>query len=105
MVNKFVLISNYREVCRLKGKSYIYAIIIVLGLLVKNTKGVNYLPKKQTYKPGTIVPRSGQAEIVGPRGGKTTESERTIVKGERFPPTPKSDQQYIIVDPSKRKKR
>ena len=59
---------------------------------------------KKAYKPGEKVPRSGQTEIVGPRGGKTGESERTVVRGEPFPPTPKPGQKHIIVDPSKRKK-
>lgn len=56
------------------------------------------------YKPGEKVPRSGQTEIVGPRGGKTSEGERTVVKGEPFPPTPKPGQKHKIVDPTKRKK-
>jgi hypothetical protein len=53
-------------------------------------------------KPGEKCPRSGQYEIVGPRGGKTGE-ERTIVKGEPMPPTPKSGQGYVITDPTKNK--
>jgi hypothetical protein len=61
------------------------------------------MSKKQAFKPGERVPQSGQAKIVGPRGGKTSESERTIVEGEPFPPTPRKGQQYRIVDPSKRK--
>lgn len=52
------------------------------------------------YKPGEIADRSGQYEIVGPRGGRTG-VERTVVRGEPLPPTPHSGQQYIIVDPSK----
>ena len=51
-------------------------------------------------KPGEKAQRSGQYEIVGPRGGKTGE-ERTIVKNEPFPPTPKPGQKYVIVDPTK----
>lgn len=51
-------------------------------------------------KPGSIAPRSGQYEIVGPRGGGTGE-ERTGVKGNPLPPTPKPGQQYVIVDPTK----
>lgn len=54
----------------------------------------------KTYKPGEKAPRSGQYEIIGPRGGRT-EKERTIVKGEPMPPTPKKDQGYKIVDPTK----
>lgn len=56
----------------------------------------------KTYKPGEKSPRSGQYEIIGPRGGNTGE-ERTIVEREPFPPTPKSGQQYVIVDPTKHK--
>ncbi len=51
-------------------------------------------------KPGEKADRSGQYEIIGPRGGKTGE-ERTVVKGEPLPPTPKPGETYHIVDPSK----
>lgn len=61
------------------------------------------MSKKDTYKPGQKVPLSSQVEIIGPRGGRTGE-ERTVVEGERFPPTPKPGQQYIITDPTKHKK-
>jgi len=53
--------------------------------------------KMQMYKPGEKAPVSSQAEIIGPRGGETGE-ERTVVRGEPFPPTPKPNQGYIIVD-------
>jgi hypothetical protein len=36
-------------------------------------------------KPGETADRSGQYEIVGPRG-RPTGVERTVTKGERFPP-------------------
>lgn len=55
---------------------------------------------KKTHKPGQKAPRSGQYEIIGPRGGRTGK-ERTVVKREPFPPTPKSGQRYDIVDPTK----
>jgi len=58
---------------------------------------------KKYYKPGEKVPVSGQYEIVGPRGSRTGE-ERTVVQGEPFPPTPRSGQRYIIVDPTKHKR-
>jgi len=45
---------------------------------------------KQTYKPGEKVKDSGQYPIIGPRGGDTGK-ERTVTKGEPFPPTPKRD--------------
>ena len=51
-------------------------------------------------KPGEKADRSGQYEIVGPRGGRTGK-ERTVVKGEPFPPTEKSGQGFILVDPTK----
>lgn len=53
-------------------------------------------------KPGQKATRSGQYEIVGPRGGRTGE-ERTVTRGEPLPPTPKSGQRYTIVDPTKHK--
>lgn len=59
---------------------------------------------KTKFKPGEKVPASAQVEIVGPRGGRTGE-ERTVVKGEPFPPTPKPGQRYIIVDKTKHKNR
>lgn len=51
-------------------------------------------------KPGEEAPRSGQYEIVGPRGGKTGD-ERTSVRGTTLPPTPKAGQRYVLVDPTK----
>jgi hypothetical protein len=58
------------------------------------------MAKKGEYKPGQTCPTSGQWEIVGPRGG-STEKERTVVKGEPFPPTPEPGQKYKLVDPTK----
>ena len=51
-------------------------------------------------KPGQTAPRSGQYEIVGPRGGGTGK-ERTVTKGEPLPPTPEPGQGYKLVDPTK----
>ena len=51
-------------------------------------------------KPGTPAPRSGQYEIVGPRGGGTGK-ERTVVRNEPLPPPPKSGMGYVLVDPTK----
>jgi hypothetical protein len=53
-----------------------------------------------SFKPGEKAPRSGQVEIVGPRGGRTGE-ERTVVKKEPMPPTPTSGQSYVYVDLTK----
>jgi hypothetical protein len=49
-------------------------------------------------KPGASAPRSGQYEIVGPRGGGTGK-ERTVVRNEPLPPTPGMG--YKLVDPTK----
>ena len=54
------------------------------------------------YSSGEKASRSGQYEIVGPRGGRTG-TERTVVKGEPFPPTPRPGQGYVLVDPTKNK--
>lgn len=51
-------------------------------------------------KPGNSAPRSGQYELVGPRGGRTGE-ERTVVRGEPLPPAPKSGMSYKLVDPTR----
>jgi len=53
--------------------------------------------------PGQIAPMSGQYEIVGPRGGTLNGRERTVVKNEPMPPTPKSGQRYVMVDPTNNK--
>lgn len=56
------------------------------------------MPKK-TYKSGETVPRSGQYEIPGPRGGRGP--ERTLTKGKPFPPTPAKGQGFKLVDPTR----
>ena len=55
---------------------------------------------KNTLKPRQTVPRSGQYEIIGPRGGKTGE-EITGVKGKTLPPTPEAGSTYKLVDATK----
>ncbi|MGD0751835.1 MAG: hypothetical protein ABSA23_10555 [Anaerolineales bacterium] len=61
------------------------------------------MPKKTTIKkPGQITRRSGQYEVVGPRGGKTGD-EITAVKGKPLPPTPKPGQGLVLVDKTKHK--
>lgn len=52
--------------------------------------------------PGSKAPASGQYGIVGPRGGDTGK-ERTVVKGEPLPPTPRPGQGYVINDRTKNK--
>lgn len=59
--------------------------------------------QRKSFKPGEKSPRSGQYGIVGPRGGKTGQ-ERTVVKGEPFPPSPEPGQEYILNDPTKHKR-
>jgi hypothetical protein len=59
-------------------------------------------PRQPRLKPGESAPQSGQYEIVGPHGGRTG-IERTVVRGEKLPPTLQPGQRYIIVDPTKTK--
>lgn len=54
------------------------------------------------FKPGEPVPESGQVEIINARGKKTGK-ERTVVKGEPFPPTPKKRQKFRMGDKTKHK--
>jgi len=68
---------------------------VVYKLIIRNTMG-------DTFKPGQSAPKSGQYGIVGPRGGKTG-VERTVVKGEPFPPTLQKGQGYVMNDPTKTK--
>lgn len=48
-------------------------------------------------RPGQFAPASGQYGIRGPRGGDTGQ-ERTVPKGTKLPPTPKSGQVYVMND-------
>jgi len=57
------------------------------------------MPKK-IFKPGEISKDSGQYEIIGKRGSGTGK-ERTVVKREPFPPTPKPGQRYKLTDKTK----
>ena len=56
----------------------------------------------KTYKPGESAPASGQYEIVGMRGGKSG-VERTVVRGETLPPTPKPGLTYRVADRTRNK--
>ena len=56
----------------------------------------------ETHKPGEKAPQSGQYGIVGPRGGDKG-VERTVTKGEPFPPTPEPGDKYKLNDPTKHK--
>lgn len=51
-------------------------------------------------KPGQTAPRSGEYQIVGPRGGQNG-PERTVVKGEPLPPTPSKGSSYVLSRPAK----
>lgn len=55
---------------------------------------------KPILKPGTIAKDSGQYALVGPRGGRTPD-ERTVVRGEPMPPTPKAGMGFVLVDKTK----
>ncbi len=55
---------------------------------------------KRAFKPGQKAPVSGQYGIVGPKGRRAG-TERTVVKGKRFPPTPEPGQRYVLVDPTR----
>jgi hypothetical protein len=68
--------------------------------IFSNKEEITTMADDKLYKPGQKSPGSGQVEIVGPRGGKTKEGERTIVKGEPFPPTPEPGQKFKPVDPT-----
>ncbi len=47
------------------------------------------------YEPGDISPINGQVELIGCHGSRTM-IERTVVKGEPFPPVPRRGMRYII---------
>ncbi len=53
------------------------------------------MPKE--LKPGEEAPVSGLYELIGPRGGPTGK-ERTVVRGEVLPPTPKAGMTYRIAE-------
>lgn len=57
------------------------------------------MTKRSGYTPGTPAPKSGQYQIIGPKGGKG--AERTVVRGEPLPPTPSKGSTYTLVDPTK----
>lgn len=59
------------------------------------------MANKPPLRPGSTAPTSGQYQIVGPRGGSGP--ERTVVRGEPMPPTPKPGSTYRLVDPTKLK--
>lgn len=54
------------------------------------------------YKPGEIADRSGQYEMVGPRGRRMG-IERTVVRNEPLPPPLSKGMRYILTDRTKHK--
>lgn len=59
------------------------------------------MSKTRNLKPGQPAPASGQYQITGPRGGKGP--ERTVVRNEPLPPTPRPKSTYTLVDRTKTK--
>lgn len=59
---------------------------------------------EQLYKPGEIVPQSGQYELINQDGGSEGR-EITSTKGEHFPPTPESGMRYKLVDATQHKRK
>lgn len=56
----------------------------------------------KTLKPGQKAPASGQYPILT-RTGRNTGVERTVVRNEPMPPTPKSGQRYGTPDRTRNK--
>lgn len=56
------------------------------------------------HKPGQKAPASGQYPIINAQGRPTGE-ERTVVRGEPFPPTPKARQTYGDPDRTKHRRK
>jgi hypothetical protein len=54
---------------------------------------------KGALKPDAAAPRSGQYQIIGPRG--ESKKERTIVRGEPLPPTPSPGTSYELRRPGR----
>jgi len=50
---------------------------------------------KKQFSPGDVAPVSAFYELIGPRGGRTGK-ERTVVKGDVLPPTPKPGMCYEV---------
>ena len=56
---------------------------------------------KKTFKPGQTAEKSGQYDMLGPKGGFI--KEVTIVKGKHFPPTVKPNAGYKMANATKNK--
>ena len=57
---------------------------------------MSFSTAEQRYKPGNRAPKSGQYAIISPDGLPTGE-ERTIVRGESFPPVRKGFM-FVLAD-------
>lgn len=57
---------------------------------------------EREYRPGEIVPESGQYPVVGPKGGDKG-YEVTSTKGEPFPPLPEKGWGFGEPDKTKHK--
>jgi hypothetical protein len=55
------------------------------------------------HSSGEITPKSGQYEIVGPRGGDRGGNEITGVKGKPLPPVPEPGLKLKLADETKHK--
>ena len=60
------------------------------------------MSKPKGQKPGEKAGKSGQYVPMGPKGGKGR-NEITVVKDKTLPATPKPNQTWVIVDPTKNK--
>ncbi|OJU08823.1 MAG: hypothetical protein BGN86_03660 [Caulobacterales bacterium 68-7] len=58
---------------------------------------------KPPLPPGTPTPRSGQYEVIGPRGGHTGR-EVTSTRGNPLPPSSRPGEGYVLVDPTKHRR-
>jgi len=54
--------------------------------------------KTQVHKPGEICQISGQYRVVDLATGRPIGQEVTVVRGEPFPPTPRSGLGYELAD-------
>ncbi|HKB16110.1 MAG TPA: hypothetical protein VKF62_08590 [Planctomycetota bacterium] len=57
--------------------------------------------RRKLLTPGERAPLSGQFEIV--RRGRRTGVERTVVRGEPLPPTPRKRDRYRVTDRTRNK--
>jgi len=82
---------------KLDEACYYYDVVCICGQQILKERWVGDV---KTYRPGQKAVHSGQYEIIE-LSGRRTGIERTVVKGEPLPPTLKSGQKFILVDPSK----